>query len=71
MNTIWADQSGVHDALASDAEVLAWSVRWTPGSRLALRPSTAGSRKRDPRTWATPVIGYDASATRFGAWRRP
>jgi predicted RNA-binding Zn ribbon-like protein len=24
MNTIWADRSGVHDALASDAEVLAW-----------------------------------------------
>jgi predicted RNA-binding Zn ribbon-like protein len=24
MNTIWADRQGVHDALASDAEVLAW-----------------------------------------------
>jgi predicted RNA-binding Zn ribbon-like protein len=24
MNTIWADRSGVHDALGTDAEVLAW-----------------------------------------------
>lgn len=24
MNTIWADRSGVHDALSTDAEVLAW-----------------------------------------------
>ena len=38
MNTIWADQSGVHDALASDAEVLAWLRAMNP--RLTPRPAT-------------------------------
>jgi predicted RNA-binding Zn ribbon-like protein len=37
MNTIWADQSGVHDALASDADVLAWLRAVDP--RLTPRPA--------------------------------
>jgi predicted RNA-binding Zn ribbon-like protein len=38
MNTIWADRRGVHDALASDAEVLAWLRAVDP----RLPPRSAG-----------------------------
>ena len=47
MNTIWADQSGVHDALASDAEVLAWLRAVDP--RLTPRPATVDRWLQDAR----------------------
>ena len=47
MNTIWADQSGVHDALASDADVLAWLRAVDP--RLTPRPATVDRWLQDAR----------------------
>jgi predicted RNA-binding Zn ribbon-like protein len=47
MNTIWADRSGVHDALASDAEVLAWLRAVAPG--LAPRSATVDHWLQDAR----------------------
>jgi predicted RNA-binding Zn ribbon-like protein len=54
MNTIWADRTGVHDALATDTDVLAW---------IAATPTSPGLADDQRRRWLAAAPAGEVAQT--------